>query len=141
MRGAPLARSMPAPQRLARSRERAEEHLHDVRHQAAACDPPVAGALCDSNDSPPRGSTAAARDLAALDLGLTRPFLAYAAHVSTGRVDPKALPADWHVRRTRGDLVSFLADAVRAHRVRETLERLPPRDPRYVRLRDALARY
>ncbi len=82
-----------------------------------------------------------ARELAAFDLKLTRPFLAYAAHVSTGQVDPKALPADWHVRRGRVNVLIPLTDALRTHRIRQTLAGLAPRDPRYARLRDALERH
>ena len=80
-------------------------------------------------------------DLAALDLLLTRTFLRYAAHLSTGQVDPKALPADWHLPRRRNDLVSVLKQATAGGDVRRTLEALPPRDPRYARLREALERY
>lgn len=87
------------------------------------------------------GKSASAKDLAAFDLRLTRTFLQVAAHLATGQVDPKKLPADWHLEQRKVDLNGALTRALQFHRVSETLESLPPRDPRYARLRDALARY
>ena len=87
------------------------------------------------------GPPPSARALAALDLRLTRAFLGYATHLSTGQVDPKALPSDWHVSRPRFDPVPLLTQAIQHHRVRATLQGLAPRDPHYARLRLALARY
>ena len=81
------------------------------------------------------------RSLAALDLLLTRAFLGFAAHLSTGQVDPRALPADWHVRRRRVNLVAILSDSLHAHHVPEALAAMPPRDPRYAALGGALERY
>ncbi len=80
--------------------------------------------------------------LAALDLRLTRTFLALAAHLALGQVNPKQIPADWHVPRPEIDLVATLNQALERHRVRDALlEDLPPEDERYGRLRDALKRY
>lgn len=80
--------------------------------------------------------------LAALDLRMTRTFLALAAHLALGQVNPKQIPADWHVERAAVDLVAILNKALGGHRVREALlEDLAPDDDRYRRLRGALKRY
>ena len=88
------------------------------------------------------GPAPEARRLAALDLRLTRTFLALAAHLALGQVNPKQIPADWHVPRPEIDLVATLNQALERHRVRDALlQDLPPQDDRYGRLRDALKRY
>src|SRR5262245_6329310 len=78
-------------------------------------------------------------DLAALDIELTRNFLKYATHLSTGQVNPLQLPADWHIRPRRLDLLPVLDDAVSKHRVDAALESAAPRAPQYTALRRALA--
>ncbi len=88
------------------------------------------------------GPASDAGRLAALDLRLTRTFLGLAAHLALGQVNPKQIPADWHVERPAVDLVSILNKALEGHRVRDALlEDLAPDDDRYRRLRDALKRY
>ena len=97
--------------------------------------------LVQAIDAGPLEPTPAARRVARLDVLLTRAFLTYGAHLSTGRVNPRAIPADWHLRPPRVDLDSMLTVALDRHRVRETLVDLAPQDPRYARLRDALEQY
>lgn len=87
------------------------------------------------------GPTADPRRLAALDLRLTRTFLGFATHLASGQVNPKKLPADWHVAPRTLDLVATLDRALERHRVRQALEDLPPGDQRYAGLRDLLERY
>jgi len=88
------------------------------------------------------GPAADARRLAALDLRLTRTFLGLAAHLALGQVNPRQIPADWHVDRPKLDLAGTLNEALQRHRVRDALlEDLPPKDERYGRLRDVLGRY
>src|SRR5205085_1419219 len=55
--------------------------------------------------------------LAELDLLATRAWLKCAAHLFTGRVDPGALPADWHLKPRRTDLVARLEGALKRDRV------------------------
>lgn len=87
------------------------------------------------------GPSADSQRLAALDLRLTRTFLGFAAHLASGQVDPKNLPAEWHIKPRAVDLVAVLDRALERHRVRKALEDLPPGDRRYTRLRDLLQRY
>src|SRR5205085_4409568 len=79
--------------------------------------------------------------LAELDLLATRAWLKCAAHLFTGRVDPGALPADWHLKPRRTDLVARLEGALKRDRVGAALRELAPASPGYAALREALARY
>ncbi|HVP14397.1 MAG TPA: L,D-transpeptidase family protein, partial [Terriglobales bacterium] len=78
--------------------------------------------------------------LADLDLWLTRSFFKYAAHLSTGRLDPARLPADWHVHPRRLDLVRVLERGLRAHDLPRRIAALRPPEAGYARLRDVLER-
>ncbi|HTM58389.1 MAG TPA: hypothetical protein VL123_08250, partial [Candidatus Udaeobacter sp.] len=84
------------------------------------------------------GPAPSARALATLDIQLTRAFLTYAANLSSGQVDPRLLPADWHLNLRRPNLAPVLADAIQNHRVERSLAEITPRDPSYERLRAAL---
>ena len=79
--------------------------------------------------------------LADLDLWLTRSFFKHAAHLSTGLLDPARLPADWHLRPRRIDLVAVLERALASHDVGDALAALAPPHPGYARLRGLLGRY
>jgi murein L,D-transpeptidase YcbB/YkuD len=89
----------------------------------------------------PVGPEGDPRALAALDVELSRNALKYAIHVTSGQVDPRELPADWHFPRRRADVVAVLEQALTQHRVVAALDELEPRDPRYVELQKALVRY
>lgn len=80
-------------------------------------------------------------DLAALDIEMTRNFLKYATHLSTGQVNPLQLPADWHIRPRRVDMVPVLVDAIAKHRVADALDSAAPRGAQYAGLKRALAEY
>lgn len=82
-----------------------------------------------------------AANLAALDVELTRNFLKYATHRSSGQVNPLQLPAEWHIKPRTVDAVAVLQDAIDHHRVKAALDGLDPADPGYARLRQALVRY
>jgi len=81
------------------------------------------------------------REIAALDLELTRNFLKNATHRFSGQVQPLQLSADWHVKARTQDMVPVLAEAIGTHRIDPTLASLSPRNPQYARLREALAEY
>jgi murein L,D-transpeptidase YcbB/YkuD len=87
------------------------------------------------------GPTPAPRRLATLDLRLTRTFLGLATHLASGQVNPKLLPAEWHIGARKVDPVAVLDQALERHRIRKTLEDLPPGDEHYVQLRNLLERY
>lgn len=80
-------------------------------------------------------------DLAGLDIELTRNFLKYATHLATGQVNPLQLPADWHIRPRKVDMVPVLVSAISKHRVDAALESAAPRNPQYAGLKRALAQY
>jgi len=87
------------------------------------------------------GPAADPRSLAALDLRLTRTFLGLATHLASGQVDPKKLPADWHLTPRTIDLVATLEQALERNSVRDALNDLPPEDERYERLVKVLESY
>lgn len=79
--------------------------------------------------------------LAALDLGLTRVALAYAADVANGRLDPAAVDTLWSASMRGLDPPSWLAAALDGDSLGAALRQLAPPQPAYVALRAALARY
>lgn len=76
---------------------------------------------------------------AALDVGLTAAFLAYADDLRRGAVDPATVTESWHVRRGTADLSGLLATAIAVNEVGPTLQRLAPQGLEYRRLQEALA--
>lgn len=68
-------------------------------------------------------------------------WLALAAHLHAGRIDPATVEPDWRATRPAIDAVARLEAALRAGRVVEDLEALAPRDATYAALRLALARW
>jgi len=80
-------------------------------------------------------------DMASLDVELTRNFLKYATHLATGQVNPLQLPADWHVRQRKRDMVPALVEAVTRHRVGRVLDSMAPKGAQYAALKQALGEY
>ncbi|MBK7043773.1 MAG: L,D-transpeptidase family protein [Rhodanobacteraceae bacterium] len=78
----------------------------------------------------------ASRELLATDA-----WLALAAHLHAGRVDPLTVEPNWTATRPSIDAVALLEQALTEGDVAATLERLAPRDPLYAELRTALARF
>ena len=83
-----------------------------------------------------RDRCAASRELLATDA-----WLALAAHLHAGRVNPLTVEPDWTATRPTIDAVALLEQALAAGDVGAALERLAPHDPLYAALRRALARY
>jgi len=80
--------------------------------------------------------------LAELDVLLSQVFLHYASHLGGWRVEQlNDVDPDWFAKRPFLDLATTLANAVASDQVEETLFKLLPQHPDYVRLREALARY
>jgi murein L,D-transpeptidase YcbB/YkuD len=80
-------------------------------------------------------------ELSELDLLLTDAFLRYAAHVQSGRVDPRDLYSDCQASPPATDLPAVLESALGAGNLQQVLADLPPPHEDYRRLRAALARY
>lgn len=76
-----------------------------------------------------------------LELLLTDAFLIMGSHMLSGRVDPKTIDSQWHVRRNDGDLVLTLEQALASNRIQEALESLLPAHSGYERLRSGLKHY
>ena len=76
-----------------------------------------------------------------LDLLCTDAFLLYASHLSSGRVNPETVQAEWFIKSREVDLVEVLHKGLEGRQVQETLENLRPPHPGYARLKQALATY
>lgn len=82
------------------------------------------------------GRCDATRELLATDA-----WLALAAHLHAGRVDPLTVEPDWTATRPNIDAVALLEQALIDNDVAGALEGLAPRDPLYGELRETLARF
>ncbi len=82
------------------------------------------------------GRCDATRELLATDA-----WLALAAHLHAGRVDPQTVEPDWTATRPSIDAVALLEQALAEGDVAGALERLAPGDPLYAELRKTLARF
>lgn len=88
-------------------------------------------------------SPEAQRRLADLDVELTYLYLTLAAHTAVGRIQPETLRIHWEDQTRNVDLDARLAKALQQgeDEIGASLQSLAPPNPRYARLRDALARY
>src|SRR5688500_4129343 len=86
-------------------------------------------------------SPEAQRRLADLDVEMTFVDLTLAAHTAIGRVQPETLRIHWEDQSRNVDLDARLEKALQSEDVAASLRSLAPPNPRYARLRDALARY
>jgi murein L,D-transpeptidase YcbB/YkuD len=75
-----------------------------------------------------------------LDLLLTDSFLTLARHLSEGSVNPVSFNPEWSIAEN-ADISKVLANALKGHRVGQTLQKLAPATPDYAELRKALKRY
>lgn len=76
-----------------------------------------------------------------LELLLTDAFMQFGSHLLASRFDPKTIDTLWIATRRQMDLAQALQAALDADQIAETLWSLPPTQPGYVRLREALVRY
>jgi len=79
--------------------------------------------------------------LADFDLLCTDAFLIYGTHLFAGCLNPETIDPEWSALRGDTDLAGALQEALDAGKLRETLQKLMPPQPGYIRLRQALARY
>lgn len=75
------------------------------------------------------------------DAAFNATALRYIAALGGGVVSPSVFGKDWALPPSRIDAASLLAEAIRGDNLPALLESLPPSDPHYRRLMDALARY
>lgn len=79
--------------------------------------------------------------LADADVLLTCMFLEYAADLASGRVDPRAIDAQWVEKPREIDLSGTLTRALGGEGVNAVLRELAPKHPEYRALRDVLSAY
>jgi murein L,D-transpeptidase YcbB/YkuD len=75
------------------------------------------------------------------DLVLTDAFMTLAAHLATGRVNPRSLIREWCLPARNLDLASVLESALLAGDIAAMLRQISPRHPPYVRLKSALREF
>lgn len=75
-----------------------------------------------------------------LDMLATDAFLVLASHLHHGRVNPELLEPEWLANRRNERYDVVLEEALASGRIAAALSRLAPRQPRYARLKSALAR-
>lgn len=116
----------------------AAEGLDPHRYQSAR----LAGLISQAAEQKSLESPEAQRQLADLDVELTFNYLALAAHTAIGRIHPETLRISWENQARDVDLNRQLELALEGKEdFGASLSSLAPPDPRYGRLRDALARY
>jgi murein L,D-transpeptidase YcbB/YkuD len=76
-----------------------------------------------------------------LDVQTTATFFRYFLHLTSGRLDPRALQSAWTLRPQKADLVGAISNGVRNGDLAAVMERLQPAQPEYRELQRALARY
>jgi murein L,D-transpeptidase YcbB/YkuD len=115
----------------------ASEGLDPRRYQSER----LAGLLSQVKQDESLESPEAQRRLADLDVEMTFVYLTLAAHTAIGRVQPETLRIHWEDQSRNVDLDARLEKALQGDDVAASLRSLAPPNPRYARLRDALARY
>lgn len=88
-----------------------------------------------------QSSDAKIRHLVDLELLCTNAFLLYGSHLLVGRLDPKTITPSWTLNQRDSDLLSVLEEAGRSRSIETALKRLPPQQPEYDALVQALERY
>ncbi len=85
----------------------------------------------------PMSAGAAAR----FDVEATATFFRYALHLTSGRLDPRALQRLWTLEPKRPDLVAALTSAVQSDDLAAAMQHLQPAHAGYRELQQALVRY
>jgi murein L,D-transpeptidase YcbB/YkuD len=91
--------------------------------------------------SPDGSAKIAAEQAPELDVKTTALFLRYFAHMTGGRLDPRALQPLWTLKPEKPDLVVALTSAVKNNDLVAAMDRLIPQHPEYRELEKALVRY
>jgi len=79
------------------------------------------------------------RRMAEFDIALTNAFFRYSKDASSGRLDPKQVDEEWHIKKAEFDPIATLDAALKDNKLQETLENLPPQHKQYKLLREKLA--
>jgi murein L,D-transpeptidase YcbB/YkuD len=78
---------------------------------------------------------------AELELRLSASFLQYAGDIASGRLDPRALDAEYLMVPRQADLEAIMREATTATNIKTLLSLLEPSSADYKRLQQALAKY
>src|SRR5918999_2948560 len=84
---------------------------------------------------------ASAGTLADADILLTSAYVAYAADMLAGQVDPKTVSQAWFVPALPEELDSAIVRGIEGEDMKASLAAMAPRDPDYDALKEAYARY
>lgn len=82
-----------------------------------------------------------ARAIADADVLLTAAYVAYAADMLRGQVDPKTVSQAWHIGRSKTELDSALVRSLQDSDMTLSLRDMAPQDQDYAALKVAYARY
>jgi L,D-transpeptidase YcbB len=85
--------------------------------------------------------TASANTLGGADVLLTSAYVAYAADMLTGQVDPKTVSQAWHVPVVPQELDSAIVRGIESEDMAASLAQMAPQGPEYETLKTAYARY
>jgi murein L,D-transpeptidase YcbB/YkuD len=85
--------------------------------------------------------TASAATLAAADVLLTSAYVAYAADMLAGQVDPKTVSQAWYVPASPQELDSAIVRGIEGGDMQASLVAMAPQGPEYDALKTAYARY
>src|SRR5918997_986526 len=85
--------------------------------------------------------TASAATIADADVLLTSAYVAYAADMMFGQVDPKTVSQAWHIAPTKAELDTAIIRGIELADMQSSLARMVPQGPEYEALKAAYARY
>lgn len=125
-------------------RDRATSLLEEIQaapaHALDTASYPVS-ALQSIVDAKRLTDTASAGMLADADVLLTSAYVAYAADMLAGQVNPKTVSQAWYIPTVTSELDSAIVRGVAEPDMRASLEKMAPQDPDYSILKTAYARY
>ena len=87
------------------------------------------------------GDTASANSIADADVLLTAAYVAYAADMLAGQVDPTTVSQSWHIGTNKTELDSALVRSLQDSDMTLSLHEMAPQDQDYAALKAAYARY
>ncbi|MBU0767657.1 MAG: L,D-transpeptidase family protein, partial [Proteobacteria bacterium] len=79
--------------------------------------------------------------LAELELLLTDAFFTYGSHLSEGIVEPNPTNFDWHIKKSKKNLLTILQTSLHNEKLEELVDMLQPHHPGYLKLKSALLKY
>lgn len=85
--------------------------------------------------------TASAATLGEADVLLTSAYVAYAADMLIGQVDPKTISQAWHIPAGARELDTAIVRGIEATDMKPALDSMAPQNPDYQALKAAYARY